>query len=92
MDYSPPGSSVHGTLQAKILEWVAIAFSRGSSQPRGQIQSPALGGGFFTTELPGKPQTQEKLKSNGRYSWLQIIIKSAHAESYTRLWETPEVK
>ena len=32
MDYSPPGSSVHGILQARILEWVAIFFSRGSSQ------------------------------------------------------------
>ena len=38
MDYSPPGSSVHGILQARILEWVAISFSRGSSEPR----SPAL--------------------------------------------------
>ena len=34
MDYSPPGSSVHGILQARILEWVAISSSRGSSQPR----------------------------------------------------------
>ena len=34
MDYSLPGSSVHGILQARILEWVAISFSRGSSQPR----------------------------------------------------------
>ena len=34
MDCSPPGSSVHGILQARILEWVAISFSRGSSQPR----------------------------------------------------------
>ena len=34
MDYSLPGSSVHGILQARILEWVAIPFSRGSSQPR----------------------------------------------------------
>ena len=34
MDYSPPGSSVHGILQARILEWVAIPFSRGSSPPR----------------------------------------------------------
>ena len=31
---NPPGSSVHGILQAKILEWVAISFSKGSSQPR----------------------------------------------------------
>ena len=34
MDYSLPGSSIHGVLQARILEWVAIPFSRGSSQPR----------------------------------------------------------
>ena len=34
MDYSSPGSSVHGILQTRILEWVAISFSRGSSQPR----------------------------------------------------------
>ena len=33
MDYSPPGPSVHGIFQARILEWVAIPFSRGSSQP-----------------------------------------------------------
>ena len=34
MDYSPPGSSIHGILQARILEWVTISSSRGSSQPR----------------------------------------------------------
>ena len=34
MDYSPPGSSVHGVFQARLLEWVAISFSRGSSWPR----------------------------------------------------------
>ena len=38
MDYSPPGSSVHGILQARILEWVAMSSSRGSSQPRDQSQ------------------------------------------------------
>ena len=37
MDCSPPGSSVHGILQARILEWVAISFSWGSSRPRDQI-------------------------------------------------------
>ena len=35
MDYSKPDSSVHGILQARILEWVAIPFARGSSRPRG---------------------------------------------------------
>ena len=36
LDCSPPGSSVHGILQARILEWVVISFSRGSFQPRDQ--------------------------------------------------------
>ena len=52
MVYSLPGSSVCGILQARILEWVAIPFSRGSSWPRDQTQSltsPALAGGFFAT-------------------------------------------
>ena len=56
MDYSPPGSSVHGTLQARVLKWVAIPFSRGSSQPRDQTQVSHIAGRFFTTELPGKPK------------------------------------
>ena len=38
MDYSPPGSSVHGVLQARILDWVAMPSSRGSSWPRGWTQ------------------------------------------------------
>ena len=38
MDCSPPGSSVHGILQARMLEWVALPSSRGSSQPRDQTQ------------------------------------------------------
>ena len=38
MDFSLPGSFVHGILQVRILEWVAIPFSRGYSQFRGQIQ------------------------------------------------------
>ena len=53
--YSPPGSSVHGISQARILEWAAIPFSSGSSQPRDWICAPCLAGGFFTTEPPGKP-------------------------------------
>ena len=58
MDRSLPGSSVHGISQARILKWVAISFSRGSSQPRDQTKSPvspSLAGRFFTTETPGKP-------------------------------------
>ena len=48
MDYSPPGSSVHGIIQARILEWVAILFSRGSSQPRDRPQVSRIAVIFFT--------------------------------------------
>ena len=48
VDYSPPGSSVHGFLQAGILECAAISFSRGSSWPRGLTQVSYISGGFFT--------------------------------------------
>ena len=56
LDSSPPGSSVHGILQARIVEWVAIPFSRGSSQPRDQTQVSWIAGRFFITEPPRKPE------------------------------------
>ena len=52
---SPPGSSVHGIFQARILEWVAISFSKGSSQPRDWTHISCIAGGFFTAESLGKP-------------------------------------
>ena len=48
MDHSPSGSSVHGISQARILKWVAISFSRGSSQPRDRIQVSCIAGRLFT--------------------------------------------
>ena len=45
---SPPGSSVHGILQARRLESVALPFSRGSSQPRDPTWISCIAGGFFT--------------------------------------------
>ena len=56
VDCSQLGSSLHGTSQARILEWVAISSSRVSSQPMDRM-CPALPGGFFTTKLPGKPSS-----------------------------------
>ena len=46
MDCSPPGSSVHGVFQARILEWVAISFSRASSQPTKRTQVSCIESGF----------------------------------------------
>ena len=47
MDCKPPGSSVHEIFQARILEWVAISFSRGSSQPRDRTRVSCTAGRFF---------------------------------------------
>ena len=57
MDYSPPGSSAHGILQVRILELVAISYSKGSSQPRDRTQVSCIVWHIFflTTEPPGKP-------------------------------------
>ena len=54
VDCSPPGSSVHGILQSRITEWVAMASSRVSSQPRDQIKVSRIAGRFFTV-WAGKP-------------------------------------
>ena len=63
MHYSPPGSSVHGIFQTRILTWEAIPFSRGSSQPRDQIQVSHATGRFFTTEPSEKPKATYKLNA-----------------------------
>ena len=51
----PSGSSVHGILQARILEWAASSFSRGFSRPRDQTCVSCIAGRFFTSQPPGKP-------------------------------------
>ena len=70
MDYSLPGFSVHGILQARILEWVAIPFSSRSSQPRDQTQVSPLQVNSLLSEPPGKP----KNTGVGSLSLLQQIF------------------
>ena len=55
VDCSPPDSSVHGISQARILEWVAISFSRRDSWSRDQTHASCLAGVFFTIEPPSLP-------------------------------------
>ena len=58
MDCNPPDSSIHGILQTRILEWVAVSFSKGSSWPRDLtclFCDSCIAGRFFTAEPPGKP-------------------------------------
>ena len=76
VDCSPPGSSVHGVLQARILGWVSVSRATGSSWPRGQnlhlLVSPALAGRFFTivpkNSFEGKPKNK-----HGSYLVAQIV-------------------
>ena len=56
MHHSPPGSSVRGILQARILEWIAIPFSRRSSQPRDWILVSRTAGNSLLSEPPGALQ------------------------------------
>ena len=68
MDYSPPGSSVHGLLQARILEWVANSFSRASSQPMDQTQVSCIAGIFHTMGA-----TREALHSTRSRAQLSVM-------------------
>ena len=68
MDCSLPGSSIHGILQARTLEWVAMPSSRGSSRPRDQTQvagiKPKLRADSLLLAPPGKPVFRDKLTFN----------------------------
>ena len=75
MDCSPPGSFVHGILQARIMEWVAIPFSRGTSRPRIKPRSPAMQADFLPSEPPGKPELTRS-NSNFLFDNYTIIVLS----------------
>ena len=73
MDCHLPGSSVHGILQAKILERVAISFSRGTSQPRDRTQVSCMVGRRFTIWTTGEAHSGLKSDPNGE-SWLGVSL------------------
>ena len=70
-DCSLLGSSIHGILQARILELVAMFSSRESSQPRDQNRVSCITGGFFTTEPLGKPKTWKQPKCPSTEEWIK---------------------
>ena len=82
MDCNLPGFSVHGILQARILEWVTISFSRGSSRPRDQTWVSHIGGRYFNlwatrgfsipTDLVGMT-IQRALFRNLFFSWFGLL-------------------
>ena len=75
MDCSPPGSNVHGILQAVILECIAIPFSRESSWPRDQTWVSCIAGRFFTVWATGKPLMDCRYWINGLQVIKNFIVK-----------------
>ena len=65
VDCSPPGSSVHGILQARIVDWVPVPFSRGSLQPGDQTWLFCIAGRFFTTGATFRRNTPGKARRKG---------------------------
>ena len=63
MDYGLPDSSVHGILQARILECVVIPFSRGSSQPKDLMYVSCIAGGFFTIQATREAQERQSISN-----------------------------
>ena len=92
MDCSLPGSSVHGILHARILEWVAIPFSKESSNPGIKSMSPASAGGFFTTEPRGKPKhtTRQTKTKKQKKAPLIFPIAVLTAKEQINVWNVRE--
>ena len=85
MDCSPPGSSVHGILQARIVEWVAYPFSRASSQPKDWTQVFCIAGGFFTSWATREAHSLGFLKFilfNQRIIALQYYVGFSHTSTW----------
>ena len=92
MDCSLSGSSIHGIFQARVLEWLAISFSRGSSWPRNRTQVSLIAGRRFTVcnsgsnsgdpgSIPGSGRSPEEgIGYPFRYSWASLVAQT------TKIW------
>ena len=80
MDYSWPGSSVHGILQARILEWVAIPFSR----PRDRTQVSHIAGRFFTI-WSGSPYTHTHTHTLRHSLFFRLFSHIGHCRVFSRV-------
>ena len=89
MDFSLPGSSVHETSQARILEWVAMSFSRGFSQPRDWTCISCIAGRFHTTKSPEKPHAYIVLAKKLVWVFRKILwtdLNKIFGHSYTHVY------
>ena len=84
-DYSPPGSTVQGILQARILEWFAISYSRESSWPRDQTLVSCIAGSFFTVGATRDYTQFMPTVAKTAYLWYSLSIKTAHGHKMASL-------
>ena len=77
VDYSPPSSFIHGILQARILEWVAISFSRGSSQPRDRTQ---------VSHIAGRNTVSQKTSYSDTELQIQVLTSKISREERNPGW------
>ena len=82
VDCSPAGSSVHGILQARILEWVAISFSRESSRPRDRTWDSCIAGGFFYHLSHQGNSGSQSIGTRLGYSSLAFTLATAVQDKY----------
>ena len=73
MNWGPPGSSVPGVFQLRILEWVAIPFSRGSSQPRDRTQVSHIAGRLFATREGHTRWCSEGFPNDRCLYWMMVV-------------------
>ena len=87
VDCSFPGSSVHGILQARILEWVAISFSRGSSWPRDWTSISCIGDGFLTIWATREAQTMKQRMNQSRTQIHSPFLKTLELRIGVCVWK-----
>ena len=87
LDSSLPGSSVHRILQARILEWIAISFSRGSSRSRNWTQVPCIVGRFFTIWATREAQSFWGEILNRVFFFFFFLSKACDGDSWVISWK-----
>ena len=92
MNYSSPGSSVHEILQARILDWVDVPFSRGSSQPKDRIQVSLIAVVFFTAWATRETQRSHQGSMVLRMDIIEIPKTILNRLQQYMNWELPDVQ
>ena len=91
IDCSPPGSSVHGIFQARILECVGISFSRESSQPRDRTRGSRIVDRCFTVWATRKSEPIRLLKKWKSLSLVQLFVTTVHGILQGRILEWVDI-